>query len=161
MDSYAEAEAMLESKKEGHLPFFREKPQIKPIEEGKPAQLACLAVGSPKPVIQWYKNDMMVQETNRIKITEDQDGRSILSFNPTKEHDVGSYKVVARNSLGQTVVRTRIVEAFVPSGPDSPEVRKVIALLNLSADRNIAINCNIQMERSLINSFSACRCLRY
>ncbi|XP_016767640.1 obscurin isoform X7 [Apis mellifera] len=122
LDSYAEAEAMLESKKEGHLPFFREKPQIKPIEEGKPAQLACLAVGSPKPLIQWYKNDMMVQETNRIKITEDQDGRSILSFNPTKEHDVGSYKVVARNSLGQTVVRTRIVEAFVPSGPDSPEL---------------------------------------
>ena len=74
---------------------------------------------------------------------------------------MGSYKVVARNSLGQTVVRTRIVEAFVPSGPDSPEVRKVIALLNLSADRKIAINCNIQMKRSLINSFSACRCLRY
>ncbi|XP_031365474.1 obscurin isoform X3 [Apis dorsata] len=122
LDSYAEAEAMLESKKEGHLPFFREKPQVKPIEEGKPAQLACLAVGSPKPLIQWYKNDMMVQETNRIKIIEDQDGRSILSFNPTKEHDVGSYKVVARNSLGQTVVRTRIVEAFVPSGPDSPEL---------------------------------------
>ncbi|XP_053986004.1 obscurin isoform X2 [Hylaeus volcanicus] len=125
LDSYAEAEAMLESKKEGHLPFFREKPQIRPIEEGKPAQLVCLAVGSPKPMIQWYKNDLMIQETNRIKVTEDKDGRSILSFNPTKEHDVGSYKVVARNSLGQTVVRCRLVEAVVPSGPDSPEVSDV------------------------------------
>ncbi|XP_060826020.1 obscurin isoform X7 [Bombus pascuorum] len=125
LDSYAEAEAMIESKKEGHLPFFREKPQIKPMEEGMPAQLACLAVGSPKPVIQWYKNDMMIQESNRVKVTEDQDGRSILSFNPTKEHDVGSYKIVARNSLGQTVVRTRLVEAVVPSGPDSPEVSDV------------------------------------
>nr|XP_033338378.1 obscurin isoform X2 [Megalopta genalis] len=122
LDSYAEAEAMLESKKEGHLPFFREKPQIRPIEEGKPAQLVCLAVGSPKPLIQWFKNDIMIQETSRIKVTEDQDGRSILSFNPTKEHDVGSYKVVARNTLGQTVVRCRLVEAAVPSGPDSPEV---------------------------------------
>ena len=142
---------MLESKKEGHLPFFREKPQIKPIEEGKPAQLACLAVGSPKPLIQWYKNDMMVQETNRIKITEDQDGRSILSFNPTKEHDVGSYKVVARNSLGQTVVRTRIVEAFVPSGPDSPEV----------SDCVIKIIGRWKNKSSLINFFSARRCLGY
>ncbi|XP_043255290.1 obscurin-like isoform X3 [Colletes gigas] len=122
LDSYAEAEAMLESKKEGHLPFFREKPQIRPIEEGKPAQLVCLAVGSPKPMIQWYKNDIMIQETNRIKVTEDKDGRSILSFDQTKEHDVGSYKVVARNPLGQTVVRCRLVEAVVPSGPDSPEV---------------------------------------
>ncbi|XP_043582472.1 obscurin isoform X6 [Bombus pyrosoma] len=125
LDSYAEAEAMIESKKEGHLPFFREKPQIKPMEEGMPAQLACLAVGSPKPVIQWYKNDMMIQESNRVKVTEDQDGRSILSFNPTKEHDIGSYKIVARNSLGQTVVRTRLVEAAVPLGPDSPELSDV------------------------------------
>ncbi|XP_050589406.1 obscurin-like isoform X4 [Bombus affinis] len=125
LDSYAEAEAMIESKKEGHLPFFREKPQIKPMEEGMPAQLACLAVGSPKPVIQWYKNDMMIQESNRVKVTEDQDGRSILSFNPTKEHDIGSYKIVARNSLGQTVVRTRLVEAVVPLGPDSPELSDV------------------------------------
>ncbi|XP_029048165.2 obscurin-like isoform X4 [Osmia bicornis bicornis] len=125
LDSYVEAEAMLESKKEGHLPFFREKPQIKPIEEGKPAQLVCLAVGNPKPLIQWYKNDIMIQESNRVKVTEDKDGRSILSFDTTKEHDVGSYKVVARNSLGQTVVRTRMVEAAVPSGPDSPEASDV------------------------------------
>ncbi|XP_034177401.2 obscurin isoform X2 [Osmia lignaria lignaria] len=125
LDSYVEAEAMLESKKEGHLPFFREKPQIKPIEEGKPAQLVCLAVGNPKPLIQWYKNDIMIQESNRVKVTEDEDGRSILSFDTTKEHDVGSYKVVARNSLGQTVVRTRMVEAAVPSGPDSPEASDV------------------------------------
>nr|XP_012153983.1 PREDICTED: muscle M-line assembly protein unc-89-like isoform X1 [Megachile rotundata] len=125
LDSYAEAEAMLESKKEGHPPFFREKPQIRPIEEGKPAQLVCLAVGNPKPLIQWYKNDIMIQETNRIKVTEDKDGRSILSFTPTKEHDVGSYKVVARNALGQTVVRTRMVQAVVPSGPDSPEAGDV------------------------------------
>ncbi|KAG7203298.1 hypothetical protein KM043_010391 [Ampulex compressa] len=121
LDSYAEAEAMIESKKEGHLPFFREKPQIRPIEEGKPARLTCLAVGNPKPLIQWFKNDMMIQEGNRIKITEDEQGRSILSFDPAKEHDVGVYKVVARNPIGQTVVRTRLVVAVVPSGPDSPE----------------------------------------
>ncbi|XP_077272683.1 protein Obscurin-like isoform X2 [Temnothorax americanus] len=55
LDSYAEAEAMIESKKEGQPPFFREKPQICPIEEGKPAHLTCLAVGNPKPLIQWFK----------------------------------------------------------------------------------------------------------
>ncbi|KZC06585.1 Muscle M-line assembly protein unc-89 [Dufourea novaeangliae] len=125
LDSYAEAEAMLESKKDGHPPFFREKPQIRPIEPGKPAQLVCLAVGSPKPLIQWFKNDIMIQETNRIKVTEDKDGRSILNFSPTKDHDIGSYKVVARNTLGQTVVRCRLVEAVVPSGPDSPEVSEL------------------------------------
>ncbi|XP_011062355.1 PREDICTED: muscle M-line assembly protein unc-89 isoform X5 [Acromyrmex echinatior] len=125
LDSYAEAEAMIESKKDGQSPFFREKPQICPIEEGKPAHLTCLAVGNPKPLIQWFKNDMVIQENNRIKVTEDSDGRSILSFNPTKEHDIGIYKVVARNPIGQTIVRTRVLQATVSCGPDSPEASDV------------------------------------
>ncbi|XP_070156189.1 obscurin isoform X2 [Polyergus mexicanus] len=125
LDSYAEAEAMIESKKEGQPPFFREKPQICPIEEGKPAHLVCLAVGNPKPLIQWFKNDIVIQENNRIKVIEDAEGRSILSFNPTKEHDIGIYKVAARNPVGQTVVRTRVLLATVPFGPDSPEASDV------------------------------------
>ncbi|XP_011689399.1 PREDICTED: muscle M-line assembly protein unc-89 isoform X3 [Wasmannia auropunctata] len=125
LDSYAEAEAMMESKKDGQLPFFREKPQICPVEEGKPAHLTCLAVGNPKPLIQWFKNEMVIQENNRIKVTEDSDGRSILSFNPTREHDIGIYKVVARNPIGQTIVRTRVLQATVSCGPDSPEASDV------------------------------------
>lgn len=31
LDSYAEAQAFMESKKDGQLPFLREKPQILPI----------------------------------------------------------------------------------------------------------------------------------
>lgn len=122
LDSYAEIEAMMESKKGGHMPFFREKPQLQPIQDGDPAQLACLAVGDPKPIIQWFKNDMVVQEGNRVKIMEDDEGRSILSFNPAREHDIGIYKVVARNKVGQTVARTRILVATMPMAPDSPEV---------------------------------------
>ncbi|XP_033229348.1 obscurin isoform X3 [Belonocnema kinseyi] len=121
LHSYAEAEALMESKKGGHMPFFREKPQIQPIEEGQSASLACFAVGNPKPNIQWFKNDMVVQESNRVKITEDNEGRSILSFDPAKEYDVGIYKVVARNKVGQTVARTRVLVATVPSAPDSPQ----------------------------------------
>ncbi|XP_051165305.1 obscurin isoform X5 [Leptopilina boulardi] len=121
LDSYAEAEALMESKKGGHMPFFREKPQILPIQEDKTAQLACLAVGNPKPIIQWFKNDMVVQESNRVKITEDNEGRSILSFEPAREYDIGIYKVVARNKIGQTVARARVLLATVPSAPDSPQ----------------------------------------
>ncbi|XP_043471828.1 obscurin isoform X4 [Leptopilina heterotoma] len=121
LDSYAEAEALMESKKGGHMPFFREKPQNQPIQEDKVAQLGCLAVGNPKPIIQWFKNDMVVQESNRVKITEDNEGRSILSFDPAREYDIGIYKVVARNKVGQTVARTRVLLATVPSAPDSPQ----------------------------------------
>ncbi|XP_063991062.1 obscurin isoform X5 [Diachasmimorpha longicaudata] len=122
LDSYYEADAMIEEKKGGNLPFFREKPQILQIQAGKCAQLACYAVGNPKPNVQWYKNDLVIQEGKRISIVEATDGRSILSFNPTREYDVGIYKVVARNPVGQTVARTRIVLATVPGIPQAPEV---------------------------------------
>ncbi|XP_045498877.1 obscurin isoform X7 [Colias croceus] len=125
LDSYAEAQAFMESKKDGHLPFFREKPQVLPIREGEPAQLSCYAVGDPKPIIQWFKNDMVIAEGQRIKIVEDDQGRSTLTFDPAMHHDIGFYKVVARNKVGQTVARTRIVEATIPDAPDSPTATEV------------------------------------
>lgn len=52
---HAEAEAMLEYKREGQAPFLREKPQLLAIIDDQPAELSCLAVGEPKPTIQWFK----------------------------------------------------------------------------------------------------------
>ncbi|XP_011305282.1 muscle M-line assembly protein unc-89 isoform X2 [Fopius arisanus] len=121
LDSYYEADAMIEEKKGGNLPFFREKPQILQIQAGKCAQLVCYAVGNPKPNVQWYKNDLVIQEGKRINIVETTDGRSILSFSPTREYDIGIYKVVARNPVGQTVARTRIVLATVPGISQAPQ----------------------------------------
>ena len=37
------------------LPFFREKPQTVPIVANEEVEIACLAVGDPKPLVQWYK----------------------------------------------------------------------------------------------------------
>lgn len=55
LDAYTEAEAFLESKQEGRLPFFREKPKLVAMQEGKDLEMSCLAVGDPQPVVQWFK----------------------------------------------------------------------------------------------------------
>ncbi|KAG8233551.1 hypothetical protein J437_LFUL013763 [Ladona fulva] len=125
LDAHAEAEAYMECKRDGQIPFFREKPQIMPIRAEEPAELVCLAVGDPKPVVQWFKNDLVITESNRIKIIEDDDGRSILRLDPAVAYDVGIYKVVARNKIGQTVARTRMVLATNPAAPDSPEAADI------------------------------------
>ncbi|XP_064554448.1 obscurin isoform X2 [Drosophila montana] len=122
LNEYTEADAMIESQRDGYPPFFREKPQTIAIMENKPAHIHCFAVGDPKPCVQWFKNDMVVNESKRIKITFDEDGRSILRFEPATHFDVGIYKAVARNKVGQTVARCRIVIATLPDAPDSPEV---------------------------------------
>lgn len=55
LDTYVEAEAFIESKQDGRLPFFREKPKFTAMVEGKDLKLSCYAVGEPQPVIQWFK----------------------------------------------------------------------------------------------------------
>ncbi|EDW57066.1 GM15480 [Drosophila sechellia] len=122
LDEYTEADAMIETQREGYPPFFREKPQTIAITENQPSHIHCFAVGDPKPCVQWFKNDMVLTESKRIKISVDEDGRSILRFEPALHFDVGVYKVVARNKVGQTVARCRIVVATLPDAPDSPEI---------------------------------------
>ncbi|XP_022920655.2 obscurin isoform X3 [Onthophagus taurus] len=122
LDTYAEAEAFLESRHEGRLPFFREKPDMAAMQEGKDLEMSCYAVGDPTPIVQWFKNDAIIADSHRIKIETDSDGRSHIKFCPALSFDLGTYKVVARNKIGQTVVRTRIVLGLVPDEPDSPEV---------------------------------------
>lgn len=41
LQSYSEADAMIESGRQGHPTFFREKPQTLAIRIGQPAQLSC------------------------------------------------------------------------------------------------------------------------
>lgn len=125
LDSYNEAEAMIENKREGYPPFFREKLQTLAITDGDNAQLQCFAVGDPTPSLQWFKNDMVLIENRRCKITTDEDGRSIVRFEPASRYDVGIYKAVARNKVGQTVSRARVVHAALPDAPDSPEAWKI------------------------------------
>ncbi|XP_066148174.1 obscurin isoform X4 [Euwallacea fornicatus] len=125
LDTYVEAEAFLESKHEGRGPFFREKPQMTAMVEGKDLELTCLAVGEPTPVVQWFKNDSIVAESHRIKIFTDAEGRSHYRLTPALAFDQGMYKVVARNKLGQTITRTRIVLGLIPDEPDSPEVAQL------------------------------------
>lgn len=73
------------------------------------------------PLIFRYRNDAIVAESHRIKIITDPQGRSNLRLNPALSFDQGMYKVVARNKVGQTIARTRIVLGLVPDEPDSPE----------------------------------------
>lgn len=55
LDTYVEAEAFIESKQDGRLPFFREKPKFTAMVEGQDLKLSCFAVGEPQPIIQWFK----------------------------------------------------------------------------------------------------------
>lgn len=156
--SYQEAEAMIEMRSDGHIPFFREKPQTVAITDGKPGEISCLVVGDPTPVVQWFKNDMVIQESKRIKFLSDSQGRSILRLEPAIEFDIGIYKAVARNKVGQTVSRSRVVLAVTPDAPAAPEAVAVSdseILLRWKQPRddgNCSVLCYCLQHKQLVDS---------
>jgi len=120
-DGHGEAEALLEIKRDGMAPFLREKPKTVAMILNQAAQFSCMAVGDPQPVIQWYKNDVLIMPGQRVSIEEQENGSSILRIDATCLFDCGVYKVVARNRSGQTVAKARLVMGDTPSAPDSPD----------------------------------------
>ena len=107
---------------DGTVPFFREKPRDIALSEGEPLELCCLATGDPKPSVSWLKNDLIFMDDSRLKLINDEEGRSRLILDPAMPSDAGLYKAVARNILGVSTASVRVVLGDIPESPDSPNV---------------------------------------
>merc|ERR1711997_695053 len=107
---------------DGVVPFIREKPKDIALTEGEPLHLSCLVASEPRAAIQWLKNDLIFMDDSRLKTVNTDDGWSHLTLDPAMPSDVGLYKVVARNPLGQIHCTVRVVLGDICGPPDSPNI---------------------------------------
>ncbi|KAK2728043.1 hypothetical protein QYM36_008500, partial [Artemia franciscana] len=86
-------------------PSFTQKPQLRNEDEGNRLVFECQLNASPKPEVQWYREDKLIVEDERtlIHIREVSPGRYTvaLDINDVVETDGGLYKVKAKNKLGE------------------------------------------------------------
>ncbi|GAB6018704.1 hypothetical protein CHUAL_000380 [Chamberlinius hualienensis] len=111
-------------REEEQAPYFREKIKDTALTEGQAVEFSCLAIGEPKPVVTWYRNDVLMTESHRVKMLEE-GGRFYLRFNTVKAFDAGFYKVVARNVAGEMVCRARLKQGELPGKPEAPELSQI------------------------------------
>lgn len=90
---HLEADAILEAKRRGLAPFFREKPKTVAMVDGEAAQLTCVVMGEPAPSVQWFRNDILIVPDRRVTITQNENGLSVLRLNPAYVMDCGVFKV--------------------------------------------------------------------
>lgn len=57
---------------------------------------------SPLPEVKWYKNNQLVQESDRVNILKESDDTYILVINGACLEDAGSYSIVAKNEINET-----------------------------------------------------------
>ncbi|CAF3835512.1 unnamed protein product, partial [Rotaria magnacalcarata] len=84
----------------GILPAFTLEPKSAAVVKGKLAEFNCRVSGSPKPEIQWFLNDKLLQPSSRVSIVEER-GLIILRINNITDADTGTIKCLVKNALAE------------------------------------------------------------
>ncbi|XP_035660917.1 striated muscle preferentially expressed protein kinase-like [Branchiostoma floridae] len=111
---------------EEFAPVFREKLKDEAIADGCPVLLTCLPAGSPQPTVQWFKNNELIIESERIKLSSGDDGKHTLHIPQVQlGRDVGVFTCTASNKLGTVSTSCRLHAARPPGKPNPAEVMQV------------------------------------
>ena len=68
--------------------------------------LTCDATGNPEPVLSWFKDENLVNCSNRIRFSVD---NKLLTVTNMKRTDSGKYVCVAHNEVGNATSKIAIL----------------------------------------------------
>ncbi|XP_078313477.1 inactive tyrosine-protein kinase 7-like isoform X2 [Crassostrea virginica] len=122
-------------------PRFHVTPKNMTIYEGHPAMLHCVAIGDPKPEINWDKNYFQDINTSRVKLFSN----GTLLISKVYMEDQGRYGCVASNVAGKIrieaflSVSTSIDFTIGKSTDDGSDMMKTIIIAVCSAGAYLAL----------------------
>ena len=121
-EAHTEADAMLEVKRNRHVPFMSDKLRTVVMKNKESVQFSCLAVVEPQLFVHWFKGDQLILLNHRITISlQCRYGRfDPVIWSSSHDYNCGIYKAVARNKVGQTVAKARLVMGDITMEPESP-----------------------------------------
>lgn len=106
----------LEETKELEYPRFIKQPSPTRVMDGQKVTFECVVVGKPTPRIQWFHNDVPVEDAKDVVISQDSEGTCTLTITEAFPENSGEYICYASNTVGEAVCRsTLIVEGTVSS----------------------------------------------
>jgi len=81
--------------------------------EHEKVEFKVKVLGTPKPSVQWFKDDMEVFSSDRLEIREEEDGGSVV-VREARLNDSGNIKCVATNILGRA---TSVAQLTIEASP--------------------------------------------
>ena len=70
------------------------------VVKGEDLTVSCRASGNPTPMIQWFRDDQLLNESQSINVSQRSNGISQLTVTGFTNENVGEYSCVAINNLG-------------------------------------------------------------
>ncbi|XP_053322649.1 obscurin-like [Spea bombifrons] len=78
------------------------------VHHGDPAQFDAVIEGAAPLTVTWYKNNILVKESERVQVLKE-DRRYSLILRVTEREDAGVYTCVARNAGGEVSCKAELV----------------------------------------------------
>ncbi|XP_053616355.1 hemicentin-1-like [Plodia interpunctella] len=115
---------------------FVQKPKDQTIEYGKEVKIHCEVNSYPEASITWYHNETLLEDSDNIKINNDDNALVIQKMGL---EDVGDYKCEADNKV-QTKSVTAVIEI---SDLEYPEMATDTSEISIKLGRQASIKCSI------------------
>lgn len=91
----------------GEPPEFIRKLRDQTVKENDNAQFVCLLLGHPEPTYQWFKDDQLVNDSEKHKLFCVEDVLTLEVLNCTAD-DEGMYKCEAVSQCGKDMTTARL-----------------------------------------------------
>ena len=100
----------------------------------------CRAAGEPRPDIEWYKDDTLLNQEDGVKIDQN-DGVSTLTIDNVTTTDEAVYKALARNPLGIT---TSEAELLVAESVVKPELLEPLKEIDTKSGQDCCFSARVK-----------------
>ena len=114
----------------GKPPEFVKKLLSPHVVEGDAVRFEVIVDGTPNPMVQWFVENELLQEDERIRVTQDRKVHSLI-IGKTFLDDEAEYKCVAENALGQVECSAKL---FVDAVSRKPEFSKELRPVEVDED---------------------------
>ncbi|XP_072469866.1 myosin light chain kinase, smooth muscle isoform X3 [Notamacropus eugenii] len=128
----------------GGSPQFLTQPESQEIQEGDEVKFRSQVSGTPKPTVEWFRDNTLLRETEGIQIYEDENAAHCLCLQKAQMEDSGSYSCMAYNSKGRVTSRWMVTVRRPRVSQMAPSFSSILKGCTVIEGEDFVLQCTIE-----------------
>ncbi|XP_027700953.1 myosin light chain kinase, smooth muscle [Vombatus ursinus] len=128
----------------GESPQFLTQPESQEIQEGDEVKFRSQVVGTPKPTVEWFRDNALLMASEGIQIYEDENATHCLCLKKAHMEDSGSYSCLAYNSKGRVTSRWMLTVRRPRVNRMAPSFSSVLKGCTVIEGEDFVLQCTIE-----------------
>ncbi|CAI6344104.1 unnamed protein product [Macrosiphum euphorbiae] len=117
------------------------------VKQGDACSLSCKAEGNPLPTVQWFKEDICIDNSPQYQITYN-NGEALLKIEHTNSSShSGKYTCVATNRLGSDSTASNLLIDALEKPEDGPTFVVPLSNVMARAGQKLKLECEVETNK--------------